>query len=481
MQPLRLDSSTGGSLTSRGMLGAAGLAIQGALRFATSWLVGHLGGKAALGVVQGAISTATLLALLWPTTAGAAASKYIARARGAGNQAEVQAVAAHLRRRSTVAGLIVGLAAVPAWVFIDQGALVDSLWVAVFAMAYSGYSFARGVQYGAGQVQRATLWDALSAFLGLLALLLALVAGVRGTLLLLPLALSYAVYTFAGWPRGVSGTPDRALRREIDHIILVGVAGTLASTGFLQLAMIVAKGTGGDAEAGQFAAAMVTATPASMLASSLSLVLFPTLSEAWGRGDRETFRTQTDNATRALVLVMVTIFGSLILCSRLVMQVLWGDEFQSSSTIFPVLVSAILATNMAVATVNALATRSQRGLQLSSAASFAGLLLGALLWWRLTPELGVLGVALGYLAGSVLSAATPMAAEWRIGGHRWRSLWLRLAVGLAVLGALFAAQRSLGLPPVTDPLMALAFCAVWWLLSRSDLRLLPLRHLRGRP
>ena len=42
-------------------------------------------------------------------------------------------------------------------------------------------------------------------------------------------------------------------------MIMLGVAGTIASTGFLQIAMIVAKASGGSAEAGEFAAAMVTA------------------------------------------------------------------------------------------------------------------------------------------------------------------------------------------------------------------------------
>jgi putative peptidoglycan lipid II flippase len=225
---------------------------------------------------------------------------------------------------------------------------------------------------------------------------------------------------------------------------------------------------------------MVTATPASLLASSLSLVLFPTLAEAWGRGDKRLFKNQTDNATRALILVMVTIFGTLILCSQLVMRTLWGQEYDAASPIFPILVAAILATNIAVATSNALSARSARGLQVLSAASFAGLALGALLWWLLTPVLGVLGVALGYLAGSAVAALVPMGVEWRVGGHLWHRLALRLAAGLGLLAILFAAERTLALPAVSEPLVALLFVAVWAGLSRGDLRLLPLRALTRR-
>ena len=82
--------------------------------------------------------------------------------------------------------------------------------------------------------------------------------------------------------------------------------------------MIVAKNTGGE-DAGQFAAAMATATPASLLAVSLSLALFPSLAEFWARGDHVGFLAQTDKAARSLQVVMVSILGSLAICSRLVM------------------------------------------------------------------------------------------------------------------------------------------------------------------
>lgn len=472
LQPFDLHAATHGSLATQGVQSSIGLAIQGFLRFATSWLVGHIGGRAAVGVVQSAISTATLLALLWPTTTGAAASKYIARARGAADVTEMDAVAAHLRRRSVLAGAAVGLAAVPAWVLLDDGDVVGALWVGAFAAAYSGYSFARGLQFGAGQVARATTWDALSAVTGLVALTVALLAGLRGTVLLLPIALSYALYTAAAWPRRAQGAVSRALRRDMDQFVLLGVLGTLASTGFLQIAMIVAKATSGAEEAGEFAAAMVTATPASMLASSLSLVLFPSLAESWGRGDRERFRAQTDQAIRALVLVMVAVFGSLVLCSELVMTTLWRD-FDATSLVFPVLLGAILATNIAIASSNALSTRSTRGLRVTSGSSFAGLVIGAAMWLALVPDHGILGVALGYLAGSVVAALIPIVVEWRVGGHSWHLLLLRIAVGVGGIVALFYLERTLNLPVPVQPLIALVFVVLWAVISRRDLHVLP--------
>ena len=475
LRPLRLDTPTAHTLAQRGAMSTVGLLAQGVLRFATSWLIGRIAGKLVLGTVQAAISTASLLTLMWPTTTGSVASKYLARARGAGNLEELHAVAVHFRRRALQSSLLLAGVAAPFWVYYDDGRWIDGLWVAVFTATYSGYSFIRGVQFGTGQVARATTWDLLSAGAGLVALAAFLLAGVRGPALLLALSLSYGVYTLSGWPRGVDRTArlEPALKREMDQVVLVGVAGTLASAGFLQLAMVVAKGLD-QAGAGQFAAAMATATPASMLAASLSLVLFPSLAEAWGRGDLVNFKAQTNQATRVLVLVMVTMFGSLILCSRLVMTVLWGSDFDPGSLILPDLVFALMLTNVAISSVNALATRSRRAMQLTSGAAFAGLCVGALSWWLLTPGMGVDGVAVGFLLGSAVSASVPLLAEWRKGRHSWLGLASRGFTGAATIVGLLVAERSLGLPIYLEPVVALGFVLAWWTLSRKDLRLLPL-------
>ncbi len=479
LRAVRLDAPTRGSVARRSALSMVGLVAQGGLRFATSWLVGTVAGRAAVGVVQSAISTGTLLALLWPTTTGSAASKYLARARGAGDSKEVSAVAAHLSRRTLQAVVLIALLGIPIWVFLDDGSVASALPVVAFAAAYSGYSYTRGVQFGLGQVERATTWDVISASLGLVSVAVALAVGVRGTALLLPLVLSYSVYTIAGWPRAASGgSLPRPLRRELDHFVLLGVTGTIASTGFLQLSMIVAGHYGTPADAGQYAAALATATPASMVSISLSLALFPSLAEAWGRGDLAGFRRQTDQALRALVFVMVSIFGSLIICSRLIMGI-WGPQFDRDDPVFPVLLTAILCTSLGVVTVNALTTRSRRGMTVTTAASLVGMATGVLLWLVLVPDLGTLGVALGYLVGAAVVATIPLVVVWRSDTHRWGGVILRLLGGLLLLVGLAVLQRRRDLPVPSDPFVAALFLAVWAAMAPVSARMV-LDRLRTR-
>ena len=454
----------------RAALGTVGVAVQGLVRFATSLLVGRLAGDSALGVVQVAISTALLLSLLWPTTAGSAASKFVARARGAGDHPQAYAVAAHLRMRTAQAALLLAVVAVPFWMTVRHGHLGDGLCVAALLLGYSGYSFTRGLQFGAGQIPRATFWDVSSATLGIAALLVALLLGARGGLLLLPLAASYGLYTLAGWPWGAHGSLPPALRREIDGFVAIGVAGTLASTGFLQLSVIIGKLVDTPAHVGQYSAALALATPASLLAGSLSLTLFPSMAEAWGRGDRAGFRRQTDLATRALVLVMVTALGGIAVGSRFVVAVLWGGRYDQAADLLPVLLLAVLGTTIGVASVNSLSTRSQRGMVTASAASVAGLAVGAVVWAVLARDHGVMGIAIGYLAGTVVVGGVPLLVVWRIDRQPWAALVGRLLVGVGVAAALVVVERASGLSPWLEPVVVVGFVAFWLALGHRDLR-----------
>ena len=460
-----------------------GLAAQGVLRLVTPLLVGRFGGPSLLGIVQTAISAATFLCLVWPTTTGSAASKFLARARGAGRPDEAATVARHLRHRTTQATAVLGLAAVPIWVVGIRGDVVGGLWVGALVVGYGGYNFARGLQFGIGEVGRATVWDITIMVGGLGGLFAMLLAGVRGPSLVLPMAAAYLVYTIAGWPFVHGQRPAPALRRELDGFVALGVAGTTASAGFLQLSMVVAKLVSTPEEAGQYAAALTLATPASLLAGSLSLVLFPAMAEAWGRRDIDAFRWQTDRATRLLVVVMVPVFVSLALCSRLIVGVIWGHRYADAGRLLPILLFAVLPMTLAMASVNSLSTRSQRGMAATSVASVSGLAVGAAVWGLVAGPWREVGVAVGYLAGTLVIAGIPIGLVWRRDGHRWGGLAAKLLVGLGMAVVLLVGRDTLGLGPWWDPVCAAVFVSVWLLTVRRDLKvvmrlLTPL--LRGR-
>lgn len=456
----------------RGFMSSVGVVIQGVVRFITNALIGRLGGPAVLGSVASAISTAQLLALLWPTTSGSAASKFIARARGKEDPAETAAIAAHLARRTIQATFALAGLAIPIWTLVYDDGVVEASIVAALVTGYSGYSFTRGLKFGAGQVPSATRWDVATAALGAAGVVALLGFGVRGLALVLPLAAANILFTVGGWPWGARGQLVSSLRREIDGFVALGVLGTVASSGFLHLSVIVARVGGGAASAGQYAAALVLATPPSLLAVSLSLVLFPSMSEAWGRGDAETLYRQTDLSFRVLIVTMTAIIGSLALCSRLLVATVWGHEYDRTATLLPILLLAVLANTIGVACSNSLTTRSHRGMVASTGASVCGMVVGMIAWALLAPKWGPVGVALGYLAGSTVIAAIPIAIVWRRERHPWKGLALRLAAGLVLLVALLAMERTVDPPVAFGPVIALLFLGSWVSIMRTDVKLL---------
>lgn len=471
LRPVRLDQPTGGTIATRGAWGVAGTASQGSLRFIANLLVGRIAGPVALGAFQGAISVAFLLSLLWPTSIGSAAAKFLARSRGAGDLEQTRAVAAHLGRRNLQVTGVLAVIAAGWWYLHDSTAsAIDIVSIALLLMGYCGYAFTRGVQYGVGQVPRGTQWDIISSGLGLVGMTILLLCGVRGLALLLPLALSYGIYTLACWPHGASSHLDRALRREIDAFITLAAVGTVVSAGFLQLSMIVARSTVSPREAGLFAAALTLATPASLLAGSLSLVLFPTMAEAWGGGRWDQFRAQTDLATRGLFAVMVAIFGSLALCSRLIVRVLWGERYADAAVVLPILLLAVCLTTLAVSSVNAVMTAGRRGMLVTTAGGITGLAVGAVVWLIAVPPWGVKGIALGYLCGTCVSFTITFALSWRQGRHHWGLLIARTAAAILGVGSVCAWSAHSHWGAAAQLVAAVAFLAGWLAASLPDLR-----------
>jgi putative peptidoglycan lipid II flippase len=208
----------------------------------------------------------------------------------------------------------------------------------------------------------------------------------------------------------------------------------------------------------------------SIVAGSLSLVLYPSMSEAFGRGDHDGVRRQTDQATRFLAVVMVAVVGSLALCSRLVISLIWGARYVDAGTLLPILLVAVLATTLGVPSVNSLTSGTQDGMLITASASVLGLVGGVATWIVIAPHFGVLGVAIGYLAGTVTIAGIAFASAWRREQQRWRELVTRIGTAVTVLGAFLTIQRTFTLNQWLDPVFAAVFCLSWFAGSRADAR-----------
>ena len=396
-RPVDLHRRADGSLGRRGATSFIGLTFQGLLRLAVNVLIGRWAGAAVLGVVAAGQATAQFLILLWPTTSGQAASRFLARARGRGDADEIDAVAHHLGRAFVVATLVLAALSVP--VSLARGVSpTGTACVAALLVGLAGQQYTRGVHYGVGAVTRVVALDIGFSLLGLAGVAAALLAGVRDLRLLLPLALAFWLLTAACWPRGGRpATTTPGLAREINTFVFFGSLGTLASAGLVQLSVLVASRLG-DTDAGTYSAASNLAIPLTLLSGSLSLVLYPSMAEAFGRGDEAAVRSQLDRGVRGLVFLVVPIVAAAALFAPEIVALLYGPGFDASAGLLVVLLLAVLVSMVAVPCVNATTSGHARGIVEMSLASLAGLAVAALTWWLL---LGAGGGGLGGASGLV--------------------------------------------------------------------------------
>ncbi len=457
------------SLAGQGSLSVVSVAVQGLARLLTSLLVGRTAGPAVLGAVMSAIAVAQIAVLCGPGALGSAASKFVARALGAGSSEERAAVLARLRRLTVIVTACLAAGATPAWWVVSDGDVQGLLGVVVLVIGYAGYTFVRGVYYGSGAVVAATRWDVAASSIALMGVVCALLAGVRNTLLILPLAGAYLVFALVGWPYDAGGRTQPQLDKEITGFVRLATIGTLAGTGFLQASVVLARVAEGQSGAGQYAAALALATPGSLIGAASSLVLYPSMSAAYGRGDDASIRRRTDLATRGLALVMVALIGALALSSELLVSLVWGERFRRSSEVLPLLLCGVLASTLAGPSMSSLTSRGQRGMAMGTGLGLAGLVVGGVVWLVTVPRFGIVAVAGGYLAAAMTTCVLALALASRRERLEWSGFALRLASASALLAGLWQVQQREPAVLWRGPALSAAFCVLWLALSVRDL------------
>lgn len=458
LRPVDLLGPVEGQSSKRGGQAFLSVVLQGGLRFLTSFFVGRFTNPATLALVSSGMSLANLLALTWPTSEGAAASRFIARSRGEGS--DVNALAAFMGRRTLQAVLILSVGSVPIWVYLG-GSLTEGAVVALLVATFSGYSFTRGLHYGSGQTSRQLKWDVVTSSIAVTGVLVVLLAQLPAILVLGVLGISYGIYTIACWPWRAGGRVAPATRREVDAFVAWGALGTLASAGFVQFAMIFAVAIAGREEAGQFAAAMVLAAPAAMVANAMAQILFPSMAEALGRGDRASVQRQLDQSTKVLAAIMVLIFGAVVIGCRPLIEVVWGSRYSAAAVIIPLLLIPAMLRSIASPSQGAISVSTRGGIVFSSVASVGGFVVGAVVWALMPSSWGVVGVAAGYALGTSLIAVAIFVRAW----SRHEQSWLETSAVVVVAGAVMGCaswQLSMHSPHMIVDLCAVATFVVVW-------------------
>ncbi|WP_104131999.1 lipopolysaccharide biosynthesis protein [Cryobacterium sp. M91] len=392
------------ALASQAAVSTVGVLVLGLSRFGYSVLIGRFMGPGDLAHVSAWLALALILSLLWPTGAGNAASHFLAHARSLGHT-PVHSMRLILRTfwLSCVVMLAIGI---PISILALGAELADVVVIAALIVSYSGYILARGIEVGLGRIERAAIWDVVAALATMTLLAVVLWAGLSWALLW-PITIGYAIFGIQTWLRAQHG--HEGLRQEsiveptsILKLTSWNSLGLLASNGLIQFAMVYVFIVESPVKAGLFAAAMSLATPASMLSQAVTQVLIPRFSE-WLATDPAGTRRRYVLVLAGMAAGLAAVFGAVTLASPLIVNVVFGSQYDGASTIMSMLLAGIFAFSIGLVATAYLLTSNR--VVSATVFSITGLAVGLGTMIVVTPLwTGTIAASIGVTVGYTVTA-----------------------------------------------------------------------------
>lgn len=436
--------------------------------------IGRLGGTALLGLTQSVIASASLASLLNP--AASVASRFLGAQESTGEE-EVSPTASYLARRTLLAASLLGATVALATWLLTTPPLATIIMSGLMVLTIIGRSLLEGLHFGGGEGLRLAWWSSIIAAGSVLGTIVLLLCGVRSAWVLSPLVLSTLAFIALSLPGRSNKKTDRALVRDVRIYTFLAAAGTLASSGFSQAALLVAGMVNGLSYAGQYTAAVTLITPLLLLTTAVSSVIFPALAAAHASADTNKVSQLLTAATDTLLTPVVAAFIFLSIVGDDLVALVWGDGFALTSVILVILLPGVVATAVASPAVSSITSSSNRGMVISVVSSASGAIVGAVIWVLLTPSVPSLSVPIGVTVGVITIAGTPYVIAWRRSRMAWVGQTTMLVGALAVTPTIsLMLIRSTSDWPLNLAVAVIAAAA--WLVVRGKSTIRLVRALR---
>lgn len=451
---------------------ATGLSVasQGILRLGISVLIGRLGGAALLGETASIMATAQIAALLGSSALGSAAAKYIALTRLPESSYSPARSARVIQYCNLLAILIVTPLAVGVWLFYFQRTGLILAIVAALVVGLSLYPVHRGIQLGTELYWRATFVDLITATGALAAIAIIGAVTQPGPIMLMPLAITYVVYALSSLPALPGTNDDRPAvpTKSVATFALLTTIGTLGSSGLAQASVLTARISGSETEAGVYAAAVAITAPLSMVASAISMAVFPRLVAILGSKQADgSFELAIPVISNVLALSCL-IWPTFVIIAPIISSLLWGQSYPGieETTRLLVLGSGIaMAGTVAVSVMTAI---SNRGAAISALLSWLGVIAAVTVWSTLGSG-SAEAVSFGYLASTLVIGVIPLLLIARRVSWGWLAPCLKYFFML--FGALLIDLAS-GEQPIYRCVVATIVLVISVAIFWSDLRTL---------
>lgn len=467
------------------LLTAVGLALIGLSRLAFNGVALRVFGAELSGQLNVALSLGVLLSLPASTAVGATAVRYMAQARGQGRPDTL----AWLYRGTLWATLgIAALAAAAAWVCRDALATSQGIDVGlvaqatVVATAYVVYLFFRNALYALDRVRLYARLEVVSG-VSFFVVLAALAALGQGRWLLAAFVVGQVLFTIAtlNATRGALATPCPPERRlglaPLVAYSVVSLVGTAASLSVRELAVFLSPRATDLAGAAHLALSMSLLAPLQFLPRMFRTVLFAHSAELDGRGERESLGRSIGAASHWLLLATLPVGGLLVLTGGSLLELFGGTPTPERVLAFRLLTMAAVIDVVATPSANALP--GVGAVKAPSYAAVAALAVTVAIWLGFAGTQGLVGLAAGMLANSIIKGGVPVVAARRMLGATLTSSPLRSLVlaALAVAGVVLVERWPH--PWLVAALYAAVVAPVLWQPARELVGELT-SHLRRR-
>lgn len=447
----------------------------GLATFAISVLVGRLGGVEMLGEVQLALSSAILACIFFPTPAGSVAARFLARSLALDHSSSAAAVARFVAGSAGVAAVVLAAVVIAVHALAMNSSAALTIVAGLMTLAVAGRAVAEGFHAGLGRLRRLSAWTLCLSGLSVVGAAAVLVGGGRSATVLVPLAVGSLFLAYQSLPIKQSFPEEARLlpkeeEAEILKYVKLGVAGMLASTGLAQGAIFAASLSNDLSYVGQYSAAMTLTMPFALAASAMILVLFPALSKAHATGSKAELRGLTNSATRQLSLILIAVGLLLSPIIPWLIEILWGARFNGASFIACILLVAVIINGISSPAVSTLTTASTKGMSISSAYSWAGLIL-AIASWIVLSLLGISqSVPIAYAIGTSAISLLPFIHVWKEMMMAWSWLFVKIVAAslIMIMGGLYAAMNQVALPVAIA--MAILSVLFWLAVNLADFR-----------
>ncbi len=361
-----------------------------------------------LGEVNLALSTAILFSVIVSSGLNPANNKFVAEYLGRKKQEKIK----HIFSFSLFTTIIFSILITIILILLKENIMnlfnITSYYLISLPiiLLYSLYLLLKGMFYGTNQIKDYFKIEIISRIIFFISLMFVIITK---SYFLLPFIVIYLLFVMLSLPKLKEyitfNFKDKIIKKVIKYAVIAFV-GTFSSLARTRLSIIIPAIFLAKSEIGLFSVAFSLLTLFYFLLRAITLVMTPLISFKYGEDNKKDILNVLNLSNKYLTLCTILFSALTIILSKFILGLLFGQEYLVATTTLQILSLSALFTVIATPSVNTLS--ATKYVHIPSITGVLGLVLSILSWILLVPRYHLVGIAIGFLIGSVVNALIPI-------------------------------------------------------------------------